>query len=536
MEPRARQGTARSQVAQNSPIGLIRLKPRSLGVVLVNKLRERVTFSLTVHRNLIFLVAIIGISLPSSGQDFQTTGKLLARTGPSESYPIAAELPISTRVTKVTEDPNGWIAVRTADGQIVWLPKGDFTSNSAILTTIPPLGPQTNPPESGIKTERGYSVSNAVLLTSGNNENASGVGGHVARASAEPDGWRPATAGGLSFSPRYDRTPRDATGQRNDGFGNVSQHTPNESVERVLDEVDQELSTLLARDPTLWQVSPLQDKLAALAGKPLTAQQIERIDALAQKLATARRIADLSRRVQSPHQPVAENITVPGSVAREVPGPVAGPAGIPSNLGWTMTGMNSATLSTLVPPPGTRIPVESRTAGLTERNLSVGISQTQPHPGAVSSANASVQPSEISPASFEVNPTGQLVEVTSPSHLDRSDQELSTQTNTNPAPTSSLREEIARELNDLRRERFDAVGRLVKAQVRRPTDPPYVVLNESGNVVCYVKPSPGTLLRTYVGHWVGITGRKSRLPDGRGPLITAESLRLLDPPEETAQR
>jgi len=502
----------------------------------VIKLRELVTFLLTAPKNLIILAVIILIPDPSSGQDFQITGKLVARTGPAESYPIAAELPISARVTKVAEDPNGWIAVRTGDGHIVWLPAGAFQSNAALLSTIPPLNPQTKSSGSGTGNERDNSVSNAVLLTSTNPGMVSGAGGYTAGAPVEPGGWRPATGGVSNPASKYDRTVREGTRSQNQSHAISSQLTRSESPDLVLDEVDQELSTLLTKDPTLWQVNPLQDKLASLAGRPLTAQQIERLDGLARKLATAKQIADLARRVQSPNQPVS-NITVPASTPGVLSNSVAASPAVATTLGWTTTGMNSGTLSTLVPPPGTRIPLETRVTGTTEQAASFGIPQSQTHPSVLSSAKGPSEPPEVSPASFEVNPTGQQpVGAAGTLPPNRSPQEMSTENGSNQPATNSLREEIARELNDLRRERFDAVGRLVKAQVRRPTDPPYVVLNESGNVVCYVKPSPGTLLRSYVGHWVGLAGRKSRLPDGRGPLIIAESLRLLDPPQETAQR
>jgi len=189
-----------------------------------------------------------------------------------------------------------------------------------------------------------------------------------------------------------------------------------------------------------------------------------------------------------------------------------------------------AALSTVVPPPSTRLPTERA-----DRNLGVvqNRGQIQATPQTVPQPRIDVP--AVAPASFDVPSSADNPQPSLPIISDHRSEVSPQSRDVQSSSLSSLREEIARELNDLRRERFDAVGRLVKTQVRRPSDPPYMVVNESGGIVCYVRPAPGTLLRTYVGHWVGITGKKTRLADGRGPLITAESLKLLDPPADGPQ-
>lgn len=463
------------------------------------------------------------------GQSYQVKGTLVARTGPGESYPIAVELPDATQVTKVTEDPSGWTAVRIADGQVVWVASDSFHTNAALVTVVLPVEASekvaaidTGTPQKAI-SPAAY-VATMTAPAQGGQANAG-----VSPSRTAADGWRPAP-------PKSGNASRKAFGPSVEGGrpslaaveGGTLQST-DVSLDQFLDEVDQEFSAMLAKHPALWQVKPLQDKLAFLAGKPLTGAQIERLESLARKLTTAGQIADMWRRSHSPSQffPTSPVLTRPAPWPQ--PDTFLGQSGntVHGNLAPAIEGF--AAISTVVPPPATKLPVESYPPGRPVPSAIIAVApppaQVLPQPAASGQTDTPI----VAPVSFQVTsvlPTAESLGAPSEDRL----QGVPAQNAVGQAPSTSLREEIAREINDLRRERFDAVGRLVKAQVRRPNDPPYVVVNESGAIVCYVKPATGTLLRTFVGHWVGVTGKRGRLPDGRGPLIVADSLKLLDPP------
>ncbi|MGQ9504570.1 MAG: hypothetical protein ACUVQR_06645 [Thermogutta sp.] len=464
------------------------------------------------------------------GQTYQVRGALVARTGPGESYPIATELPDATQVTKVTEDPSGWTAVRLADGQVVWVASDNFHTNAALVTVVLPAEASakaaaldTGPPQNTVSP-----VSYVATITAPAQGKRSNVG--VSSLRTASDGWRSASVKAGNASRGVSTASGEGGMPSMTSLGEHSILQPKEvSLDHFLDEVDQELAEMLAKHPALWQVKPLQDKLAFLAGKPLTADQIKRLESLAQKLTTAGQIADLWRHSQSPSQffPTSPVLTRPAPWPQ--PETFLGQSGnaVHGNLAPVIEGFTA--ISTLVPPPPTKLPAESYPPVRPSSSAIVAVApppaQVLPQPAVSGQTDTPI----VAPASFQVPSvltTGESLGVPSE---DRP-QGVPAQNVMGQAPSMSLREEIAREINDLRRERFDAVGRLVKAQVRRPSDPPYMVVNESGTIVCYVKPATGTLLRTFVGHWVGITGKRSRLPDGRGPLIVVDSLKLLDPP------
>lgn len=501
------------------------------GVVIVTNPKKTIHSWLTIAPKA-FLIAI-SIMAPgfAFGQSFQVTSRLVAHAGPGESYPIARELAEATHVTKVTEDANGWVAIRLDDGEVVWVPSESFQTKLALLTTILPLGLPGGaaPAEDGPR--RDIPSPGAVLLATGESNNNGQVVNAASFTPTNGDGWRPAS----SVPRNFDTRPRETSLQRQTPSTGVLGGVPTLQAtevgpDRFLDEVDQELSAMLTKHPALWQIKPLQDKLAALAGKPLTTAQIERIESLAQKLAIAGNIADLWRGTQQQNQGVVASPGMARAGLWQQPGPFVGPFSDPAPISVAPPVGGFTALSTVVPPPSTRLPTER-----SDRNISVvhNTAQIQATPQPVPLPRIDFP--AVAPVSFDVPSSTDNAQLSQPIMNDSRSEAFPPVRDVQPSSTSSLREEIARELNDLRRQRFDAVGRLVKAQVRRPSDPPYMVVNESGGIVCYVKPAPGTLLRTYVGHWVGISGRKTRLADGRGPLITAESLKLLDPPAEGPQ-
>jgi len=500
------------------------------GVVIVTNPKKTIHFWLSIATKA-FLLAI-SIMAPGFvlGQSFQVTSRLPAHTGPGESYPIAQELAEATHVTKVTEAPNGWVAIRLDDGQVVWIPSESFQSKLALLTTVLPLGS----PDSKVSPEDrplgAIPSPNAVVLASGESGNDGQVVPATSFTTTKGDGWRPASSGPRNFDSHAGQASQQGRPPSTGGLGGVPTLQATEvGPDRFLDEVDQELSAMLTKHPALWQIKPLQDKLAALAGKPLTTSQIERVESLAQKLAAAGRIAEVWRGTQPQNQVLPASPGMARAGLWQQPGPFAGPFSDPAPISVAPMG-SFAALSTVVPPPSTRLLTERA-----DRNLGVVQNRGQIQATPQTVPQPQIDLPAVAPASFDVPSSADNPQLSQPIISDHRSEVSPQIRDVQSSSLSSLREEIARELNDLRRERFDAVGRLVKTQVRRPSDPPYMVVNESGGIVCYVRPAPGTLLRTYVGHWVGITGKKTRLADGRGPLITAESLKLLDPPADGPQ-
>lgn len=84
--------------------------------------------------------------------------------------------------------------------------------------------------------------------------------------------------------------------------------------------------------------------------------------------------------------------------------------------------------------------------------------------------------------------------------------------------------------------RYDYEGILQPTQARELKDlsmPRYALVDEGGNVRCYVTPSPGKDLAPYVGARVGIAGTRTYLTDQRAYHLVAREIRDLS---STAQR
>lgn len=84
--------------------------------------------------------------------------------------------------------------------------------------------------------------------------------------------------------------------------------------------------------------------------------------------------------------------------------------------------------------------------------------------------------------------------------------------------------------------RYDYEGILQPTQARELKDlsmPRYALVDETGNVRCYVTPSPGKDLTPYVGARVGIAGTRTYLTDQRAYHLVAREIRDLS---STAQR
>lgn len=482
---------------------------------------------------------------------------MVARTGPGTQFPSFAELPAQSRVRVVAHDPSGWAALRLSSGETGWVAESELTAASSIVTLIPPLSPEakTSPVTDG--QERGTSPIQQAIYQANADEKPqlpSPPGTGQASSAPSEGNWRPVKLGsfngsGLARSPGQVST----AGSPPTGGATItaSGAVPPTSPEQSLAQLELQFSSLLTRPIATWQLEPLERALADITAEKPSPEQIRRLDSLAQKLAWARRIAAQSRATGGLIAPAPASLAAAPTSAG-IPAPTATTLGLPNTIPPVVPPMPSTgQMTTYVPPPGTRLadPVPVANYAATGNAVPASIAPAGGRSSAIEVASlVGQQPPTVTPAAYQATaPNGALSLSASPPTSIATAQELETsKLGTSSAPVgrqttarqtsdstseqgTSIREEITREINDLRRLRFDAVGRLVKAQVRRPSDPPYMIVDERGAIVGYARPASGTMLRNYVGHWVGIMGSKGRTTDGRGELFTVQSVTLLDP-------
>ncbi len=77
-------------------------------------------------------------------------------------------------------------------------------------------------------------------------------------------------------------------------------------------------------------------------------------------------------------------------------------------------------------------------------------------------------------------------------------------------------------------DRFDGVGRLAAVEAPQLGAPRYALLNEAGEVRCYVTPAPGLNLRGYIGKQVGVTGTRGYMPEKHARHLVARHIAVLD--------
>lgn len=76
--------------------------------------------------------------------------------------------------------------------------------------------------------------------------------------------------------------------------------------------------------------------------------------------------------------------------------------------------------------------------------------------------------------------------------------------------------------------RFDGVGRLTTVLTRQVGGPQFALVDNTGQVRCYVTPAPGVNLRQYLNQDVGVNGTLGYLPDLRTQHVTASHVSALD--------
>ncbi len=77
-------------------------------------------------------------------------------------------------------------------------------------------------------------------------------------------------------------------------------------------------------------------------------------------------------------------------------------------------------------------------------------------------------------------------------------------------------------------DRFDGVGRLTQVVSPKPGAPRYALMDESGDVRCYVTPAPGVNLHGLMGQEVGVIGTRGYMPEQHAGHIMARRVAPLE--------
>jgi hypothetical protein len=68
---------------------------------------------------------------------------------------------------------------------------------------------------------------------------------------------------------------------------------------------------------------------------------------------------------------------------------------------------------------------------------------------------------------------------------------------------------------------YDAVGILRPVVSKRPGAPQFALVDERGQVISFVTPSPDVNLQPYLGHRIGVTGSRGYIPEFQRAHVTA---------------
>ena len=79
-----------------------------------------------------------------------------------------------------------------------------------------------------------------------------------------------------------------------------------------------------------------------------------------------------------------------------------------------------------------------------------------------------------------------------------------------------------------REDRYDGMGRLTRVVSPKVGAPRYALVNEQGDVACYLTPAPDVNLRRYEGQRVGVTGVTGLMLQPRAKHVAAKHVTLLD--------
>jgi SH3-like domain-containing protein len=76
--------------------------------------------------------------------------------------------------------------------------------------------------------------------------------------------------------------------------------------------------------------------------------------------------------------------------------------------------------------------------------------------------------------------------------------------------------------------RFDGEGELIRVVSPKLGAPRYALVDELGEVRCYVSPAPGVPMRHYLGRRVGVTGSRGYMPEQHARHVMARHISVLD--------
>jgi len=85
-------------------------------------------------------------------------------------------------------------------------------------------------------------------------------------------------------------------------------------------------------------------------------------------------------------------------------------------------------------------------------------------------------------------------------------------------------------LRSARDERYDGVGQLIRVVSPKLGAPRYALVDEQGQVRCYVSPAPGVNLRHYLGQRIGVVGTRGYIPEQQAVHVMARHVHPLDAP------
>jgi hypothetical protein len=76
--------------------------------------------------------------------------------------------------------------------------------------------------------------------------------------------------------------------------------------------------------------------------------------------------------------------------------------------------------------------------------------------------------------------------------------------------------------------RYDGTGRLARVVSPKVGAPQYALVDEQGQVRCYVTPAPGVTMQYYVGRQIGINGTRGYSPEQKSEQVMAKHITPLD--------
>lgn len=76
--------------------------------------------------------------------------------------------------------------------------------------------------------------------------------------------------------------------------------------------------------------------------------------------------------------------------------------------------------------------------------------------------------------------------------------------------------------------RYDGTGRLARVVSPKVGAPQYALVDDTGNVQCYVSPAPGVNMQSYIGQRIGVVGVRGYITEQRAQHVMAKHVTSLD--------